>query len=150
MAYRSRTIATDVVRSEPADPILEEVLALRRDVQRAAGVLRHCRGMLRTLEAQLDQCEALLDQTLLAVERVRRTACPTPRRHDGVEPSDLSVRELEVLQLVARGLSNAAIAEHLNLAEGTVKNHMRSICRKLEVRGRFHAVVVARRAGLLV
>jgi NarL family two-component system response regulator LiaR len=45
-----------------------------------------------------------------------------PGGHDDDPPADLSPRELEVLRLIARGLSNKEIAEEMTLAEGTVKN----------------------------
>jgi LuxR family transcriptional regulator, regulator of acetate metabolism len=52
----------------------------------------------------------------------------------------LTARELEVLRLVAQGLSNRAIATSLTLGEGTVKYHVKNILRKLQVRGRAQAV----------
>ncbi|HVN53797.1 MAG TPA: response regulator transcription factor [Anaerolineaceae bacterium] len=60
----------------------------------------------------------------------------------------LSERELEVLRLLARGLSNADIAQHLFLSEGTVRNYVSSILTKLEVTDRTQAAVLALRAGL--
>jgi ATP/maltotriose-dependent transcriptional regulator MalT len=58
------------------------------------------------------------------------------------KPADgpLSPRELEVLGLVARGLSNAEIATELFISEGTVKRHLTNIYLKLEVRSRLHAI----------
>lgn len=61
----------------------------------------------------------------------------------------LSSRELEVLRLVATGASNKAIAEHLVIAEGTVKNHLTSILAKLEVKDRMQAVFKAKEMGLI-
>jgi LuxR family maltose regulon positive regulatory protein len=61
----------------------------------------------------------------------------------------LSQRELEVLQLVAQGLSNREIGERLFLALDTVKGHNRRIYGKLEVRKRTEAVALARELGLL-
>jgi LuxR family maltose regulon positive regulatory protein len=61
----------------------------------------------------------------------------------------LSERELEVLRLVAAGLSNAAIAERLIITEGTVKNHLKSIYGKLGAHSRVQAVERARALGLL-
>lgn len=64
-----------------------------------------------------------------------------------VEP--LSERELEILTLLARGLSNKEIAAHLSLAEGTVKNHVTTILQKLGVQDRTRAALRARELGLL-
>ena len=61
----------------------------------------------------------------------------------------LTERELEVLRLVARGMSNRAVAESLFLSENTVKNHVRNILDKLEAHSRMEAVVKASRIGLL-
>ena len=64
-----------------------------------------------------------------------------------VEP--LSERELEVLRLVARGLSNREISERLFLAVNTVKGHNQKIFDKLQVQSRTEAVARARELGLL-
>jgi LuxR family maltose regulon positive regulatory protein len=64
-----------------------------------------------------------------------------------IEP--LSPRELEVLRLVAQGLSNREIGERLFLALDTVKGHNRNIFDKLQVRSRTEAVARADELGLL-
>jgi LuxR family maltose regulon positive regulatory protein len=61
----------------------------------------------------------------------------------------LSRRELEVLQLIAQGLSNQEISERLFLALDTVKGHNRRIYDKLQVQRRTEAVACARELGLL-
>ena len=61
----------------------------------------------------------------------------------------LSERELEVLRLVAQGLSNKAIADSLNLSEHTVKTHLANILDKLHLRSRAHAAAYAVQAGLV-
>jgi DNA-binding NarL/FixJ family response regulator len=67
--------------------------------------------------------------------------------HSAEEP--LSERELSVLQLVAAGKANKAIAHDLSLAEDTVKAHLRSIFSKLDVSDRTQAVTTALRRGII-
>jgi LuxR family transcriptional regulator, maltose regulon positive regulatory protein len=64
-----------------------------------------------------------------------------------IEP--LSQRELEVLQLIAQGLSNREIGERLFLALDTIKGHNRRIYDKLQVQSRTEAIARARELGLL-
>jgi DNA-binding NarL/FixJ family response regulator len=68
--------------------------------------------------------------------------------HDDRVFPDLTVREREVLELVAAGLGNAAIAHRLSLSPKTVRNNVSSIFAKLQVADRAEAIVRARRAGL--
>jgi DNA-binding NarL/FixJ family response regulator len=74
--------------------------------------------------------------------RLRET--PTPPEVD-----DLSPRELEVLKLIARGLTNAEVAKELFLSEHTVKTHVARVLQKLDLRDRTQAVIVAYESGLV-
>jgi DNA-binding NarL/FixJ family response regulator len=61
---------------------------------------------------------------------------------------ELTERELDVLDLVARGLTNAAIAQRLVVSDKTVRNHVSNVFAKLHVADRAEAVARARDAGL--
>ena len=80
------------------------------------------------------------------LERIRRDYVE-PTEASEPEP-DLSPREIEVLQLVARGLDNGEIAAELNISPRTAKNHVSSILAKLEVPNRIQAATYAVRSGL--
>lgn len=76
-----------------------------------------------------------------------RMAQLTPQ--DGEQRLGLSERELEVLSGLSQGLSNKAIAHALNIAEGTVKNHVSHILEKLKVSSRTEAALLAREHGIV-
>jgi DNA-binding NarL/FixJ family response regulator len=95
--------------------------------------------------------EALLDPavTRRVIEefvRLPRDTAPAPPR--GLE--ELTLRELEVLKLIARGYSNAEIADELVVSQATVKTHVARVLTKLELRDRVQAVVLAYESGVVV
>jgi LuxR family maltose regulon positive regulatory protein len=90
---------------------------------------------------------ARLLAALAAEEQKGEDESRLPATQSPYEP--MSQRELEVLQLIAQGLSNREIGERLFLAIITVKGHNRNIFRKLQVRRRTEAVARARELGLL-
>lgn len=68
---------------------------------------------------------------------------------DGHMTAGLSEREVEVLQLVARGLTNKDVARTLNLSQFTVRNHLNHITQKLEATDRTEAIYIALHTGLI-
>lgn len=87
------------------------------------------------------------DKLAQGTAHAQHPATALPREQPLIEP--LSARELEVLHLIAQGLSNRAISERLFLALSTVKGHNRNIYGKLQVQRRTEAVARARELGLL-
>jgi DNA-binding NarL/FixJ family response regulator len=101
-------------------------------------------GAVRTVAAG----EALLAPTV--TRRLIEDFCRRPE--PGALPDDvaaLSERELEVLRLLARGLSNAEIAARLYLSDATVKSHVGRILQKLDLRDRTQTIVYAYESGLV-
>jgi DNA-binding NarL/FixJ family response regulator len=76
-------------------------------------------------------------------------AASQPGQRSGQRPADLTARELEILQLVAEGLSNSEMARRLWVTEQTVKFHLSNIYRKLDVSNRTQASRWAQVNGLL-
>ena len=93
--------------------------------------------------------DALLAPTITRrlVERFARRDSDTAAIHRDL--ATLTPRELEVLRLLAHGLSNAELASRLQLSEVTVKTHVARIFAKLALRDRVQAVIVAYEAGLV-
>jgi DNA-binding CsgD family transcriptional regulator len=114
-----------------------ETASLRRALRREREEMRRLLDWLNVRSSELSDA---------AVELVAEPSAP-PERPAGEEPDDRTVfdglltrRELEVLRLMARGRTNAAIAGELVVAGGTVKFHVNNILRKLRAANRAEAV----------
>jgi DNA-binding NarL/FixJ family response regulator len=93
-------------------------------------------------------------EALLSPSITRRLIADYARRPPASEQpaalADLTPRELEVLRLLARGLSNGEIARELVLGEATVKTHVARVFQKLDLHDRAQAVVLAYETGLVI
>mgnify|MGYP001463926633 CR=1 FL=1 len=111
-------------------------------------------GAIRTVAAGGTAVRPAMNTRI--ADALRRPGAGVPRR-DVTSPArlaprggiELTTRELEVLRLLAGGLSNREIASAMQLAEGTVKNHVSVILDKLGVRDRTRAVLRAIEEGLV-
>ena len=94
--------------------------------------------------ATVAQGLVVIDPALVQALRPSRDATPAPLAEE------LTPREQEVLQLLAEGLSNKAIAYQLDISEHTVKFHVNAVMNKLGAQSRTEAVVRATRLGLII
>jgi len=90
--------------------------------------------------------QAAWKQFFVELERFLRADAAGSARRDG-HFLELTEREREVLELIARGLDNSQIAAELHMSPKTVRNHINAIFSKLSVRSRAQAIVRARDAG---
>ena len=67
----------------------------------------------------------------------------------GLAPTKLTRREIDVLQQVARGMSNAAIADELTVSVHTVRNHVANLSAKLAAHSKLEAVAIGLREGII-
>jgi DNA-binding NarL/FixJ family response regulator len=122
------------------DATPEEMTSAIRAAQHGLFVLHPLAA--RTLLAELGSDDAVLAEN----ERDFDTSSER-RRQDLIEP--LSARELDVLRLIVRGMSNKQIAAELVITEHTVKFHIRAILAKLGAANRTEAVTLALQKGLV-
>jgi DNA-binding NarL/FixJ family response regulator len=98
---------------------------------------------VRTLAAG----ESLLDPAV--TRRVIDAFARVPQPRPDNQLARLTEREVQVLQLIARGLTNAEIAHELVVSDATAKTHVSNVLLKLELRDRIHAVIYAYESGLI-
>jgi two-component system NarL family response regulator len=124
----------DAIRAGAVGYLLKEI-----SIDEVAGAVR-CVVSGQSLLSPSMAAKLLAEFTRLAQRVDERQSVPLPR---------LTERELEVLRLVAQGLTNREIAGELYISENTVKNHVRNILEKLHLHSRMEAVVYAVREKLL-
>jgi DNA-binding NarL/FixJ family response regulator len=131
----------DVVLMDIRMPEMDGLEATRRIL--AAGDGRACRIIILTT---FDLDQYVYAALTAGASGFAPGSAGRPVLHSDL--SDLTPRELDVLRLLARGLSNAELAAQLTLSEDTVKTHVTHILTKLQLRDRVQAVVLAYETGL--
>lgn len=159
-----KTLCPDVTLMDLQMPDMngiEAISAIRAENPTARiAILTTYRGDVRALHAiKAGAMAYLLKSTLRKelVETIRLLAAG--KRHFPLEIASelaghldkdcLTLREIQVLQCVARGKANKAIATHLQISEDTIKGHLRSIMEKLGADNRTHAVAIGVQRGFV-
>ena len=127
------------------------VLILTENHAQSNGILEDSAFAAIVSDENIGGPTCVLTQALRAVNRDERFIDPSIAMADQTSGSieRLSERELEVLKLVADGLSNKEVGAKLHLAATTVRDHMQSVMRKMNARSRTGAAVAGVRQGLL-
>jgi two-component system, NarL family, sensor kinase len=149
LAFRRATLQAEYVREREAIAKLEERAKLARDIQHsvsqllsAAGAsLQVAKGDVRR-EVALERSATLVTSSLAELNTLDELLQPT------ISLQDLTPKEREVLALLAKGLTNKAIAKELEVAEKTVKTHVSSVLSKLNLKTRTAAALWAKEHGL--
>jgi DNA-binding NarL/FixJ family response regulator len=154
----------DVAILDVRMPILSGIdaaIAIRRDFPRARLIALSTYGgdedIRRALEAGVRAYltkDVLHDELVTAIHAVYNGGSYLPATVAAALAAqmprpDLSAREMQVLELVVQGLLNKQIAHALNISENTVKNHVKNILEKLEVKDRTQAATVSIQRGII-
>lgn len=142
-------VAPRLIEASPNSKVV--VLSSRNDRRSLLAVLEAgCVGYVTT-DHGVDELVAAISQVAGGDPYVPRSMLGAllPRDDKPGLGADLSERELEVLEGLAHGMTNAALGEALFLSVHTVRGHVQSILMKLHAHSRLEAVAIARREGLL-
>ncbi|TMC98371.1 MAG: hypothetical protein E6J11_09090, partial [Chloroflexi bacterium] len=138
--------------------VLERALVLARpggflrtfaDLPRLATLLQELRKRRKANQAADSKLDAYLQRILVAMnpQAAQAVSLEELLRQEGLEP--LTERELQILRLLDRDLTNKEIARELVVTSGTVKAHTANVYRKLSVNNRRAAVTLSKALGLL-
>jgi DNA-binding CsgD family transcriptional regulator len=155
----------EIAEGPPAGAIEPHAVQLAGDWRRAAQLWAELGNPYEAALALADGDEAALGGSLEELNRLGARPAATivarrlrelgatvprgPRQSTRANPANLTVRELDVLDLVAQGLRNAEVADRLVVSRRTVDHHVSAILRKLGARTRVEAVAAAARLGLV-
>ena len=138
--------AITAIRAEFADARIIVLTTYAGDAQAAAALKAGAAGYLLKNLVRKE-----LIETIRVVHSGKRRIPPEIATEIAEHVADdaLTEREVQVLRRVAAGKSNKLIAAELDISEGTVKTHMKSILPKLDASDRTHAVMIALKRGIL-
>lgn len=145
---------------DPVEAVLDwpdmpaPVVVLLSDEEQATAVYQSgVRGLLlRDMDTDklLAAAQAVANGLIAVEPRLAVTLLPAAEGDDFIPDEPLTPREMEVLQRLAEGLTNKAIAQELGISDHTVKFHVNAIMGKLQAQSRTEAVVRATRLGLIL
>jgi DNA-binding NarL/FixJ family response regulator len=145
---------------DPVDTVLDwsdtlvPIVALLSDEEQAAAVYQSgVRGLLlRDMDTDklVAAAQAVANGLVVVEPKLTVSLLPATESDDFIPDEQLTPREMEVLQRLAEGLTNKAIAQELGISEHTVKFHVNAIMGKLQAQSRTEAVVRATRLGLIL
>jgi DNA-binding NarL/FixJ family response regulator len=126
------------------------VLITSASSERFSQFFRSRSASILTRTASLDQIRTAIQAAAIGLVVVESdTTPPDPIFDNESRYEPLTAREMEILEQIARGSTNKAIAAHLGISENTVKFHVNTILSKLDAQSRTEAVVIASRLGWL-
>ena len=138
--------AISAIRTEFSSARIVVLTTYAGDVQAAAALRAGAAGYLLKNLVRKELVETI--RTVHAGKRSVPSEIATEIA-EHVADDNLTAREIEVLRRVAAGKSNKLVAAELDISEGTVKTHMKSILPKLDASDRTHAVMIALKRGIL-
>jgi DNA-binding NarL/FixJ family response regulator len=146
MPEMSGTDAIIAIRDEFPDARIIVLTTYAGDVQALRALQAGARGYLLKDAVQ----EELLD-TIRAVHAGRKTLSPPVSQEIAEHATEdaLTKAEVDVLRLIARGMANKQIADHLSIAEDTVKSRVKNILSKLGADDRTHAAMIGLKRGII-
>lgn len=145
------TVAAEIKRRDPSTMVVI-LTGLSDDRALLAAIDAGCSGFLTKDRAAAEVADAVraaaAGEALISPDLLARLLPKLNRTHSEIG-ADLTDREREILGLLARGLSNRAIASELYLSLNTIRNHIQSILRKLGSHSKLEAVATAVREGVI-